>query len=31
MLKAVDRNMIIGEIKLVEKSGGKSADWTQEQ
>ena len=27
MLKAVDRGMCIGEIKLLEKSGGKSGDW----
>ncbi|PKO45189.1 MAG: cyclic pyranopterin monophosphate synthase MoaC [Betaproteobacteria bacterium HGW-Betaproteobacteria-22] len=27
MCKAVDRGMIIGEIKLLEKHGGKSGDW----
>jgi cyclic pyranopterin phosphate synthase len=27
MCKAVDRGMIMGEIKLLEKSGGKSGDW----
>lgn len=27
MCKAVDRGMVIGEIKLLEKSGGKSGDW----
>jgi cyclic pyranopterin phosphate synthase len=27
MCKAVDRGMCIGEIKLLEKSGGKSGDW----
>ncbi len=27
MCKAVDRGMIIGDIKLLEKSGGKSGDW----
>jgi len=27
MLKAVDRGMVIGEIALWEKSGGKSGDW----
>ena len=27
MCKAVDRAMCIGEIKLLEKSGGKSGDW----
>lgn len=27
MAKAVDRGMEIGEIRLVEKSGGKSGDW----
>lgn len=29
MLKAVDRTMIIGEIEVVSKSGGKSGDWTR--
>jgi len=27
MAKAMDRGMIIGEIALVEKSGGQSGDW----
>jgi cyclic pyranopterin phosphate synthase len=27
MCKAVDRGMVMGEIKLLEKSGGKSGDW----
>ena len=27
MLKAVDRDMVIGEVKLLEKSGGKSGEW----
>jgi cyclic pyranopterin phosphate synthase len=27
MLKSVDRGMRIGEIELVEKTGGKSGDW----
>lgn len=27
MAKAVDRGMEIGDIRLVEKSGGKSGDW----
>jgi cyclic pyranopterin phosphate synthase len=27
MLKAADRDMIISEIKLLEKSGGKSGLW----
>lgn len=27
MLKAVDKAMVIGEICLVEKTGGKSGDW----
>lgn len=30
MLKAVDRDMVIGEIKLLEKSGGKSGEWVRE-
>ena len=29
MLKAVDRSMSIGPIKVVSKSGGKSGDWTR--
>ena len=28
MLKAVDRKMVIGSIKVVSKTGGKSGDWT---
>lgn len=27
MLKAIDRSMVIGEIKATSKSGGKSGDW----
>ena len=27
MCKAVDRGMVIGDIKLLEKSGGKSGEW----
>lgn len=27
MAKALDRAMILGEIRLVEKSGGRSGDW----
>jgi len=27
MLKAVDRTMVIGEIKVTSKTGGKSGDW----
>ncbi len=27
MCKAADRGMLIGEIKLLEKSGGKSGEW----
>ncbi|MGI6247553.1 MAG: cyclic pyranopterin monophosphate synthase MoaC [Pseudochelatococcus sp.] len=27
MLKALDRDMMIGEIRLVSKSGGRSGDW----
>ncbi len=27
MLKAVDRTMVIGNIEVVSKSGGKSGDW----
>ena len=30
MLKAVDRGMVIGEIALWEKRGGKSGDWRRE-
>jgi molybdenum cofactor biosynthesis enzyme len=28
MCKAVDRGMVIGDVKLLEKHGGKSGDWT---
>ncbi|MEY4699728.1 MAG: MoaC family, partial [Pseudomonadota bacterium] len=27
MCKAVDRGMVIREVKLLEKSGGKSGTW----
>ena len=27
MCKALDRGMVMGDIKLLEKSGGKSGDW----
>ncbi len=27
MCKAVDRGMVMSDIKLLEKSGGKSGDW----
>jgi cyclic pyranopterin phosphate synthase len=27
MCKAVDRGMVISDIKLLEKHGGKSGDW----
>jgi cyclic pyranopterin phosphate synthase len=27
MCKAVDRGMVMSDIKLLEKSGGKSAEW----
>jgi cyclic pyranopterin phosphate synthase len=30
MCKAVDRGMMIGEIKLLEKTGGKSGSWSAE-
>ena len=30
MCKSVDRGMTMGEICLLEKSGGKSGDWTRE-
>ena len=30
MLKAVDREMVIGEMKLLEKSGGKSGKWVRD-
>lgn len=31
MCKAVDRGMVISEIKLMEKSGGKSGNWSRSQ
>lgn len=27
MAKAIDKSMVIGEVRLLEKSGGKSGDW----
>ena len=27
MLKAIDRTMVIGEVRVVEKRGGRSGDW----
>jgi len=27
MCKAVDRGMVMGDVKLLEKSGGKSGKW----
>jgi cyclic pyranopterin phosphate synthase len=27
MAKAIDKTMIIDEVRLVEKTGGKSGDW----
>ena len=29
MCKAVDRGMVMGNIRLVEKKGGKSGHWVQ--
>jgi cyclic pyranopterin phosphate synthase len=29
MLKAADRGMVISQIKLLEKHGGKSGDWIE--
>ena len=29
MLKAIDRAMVIGDIRVVAKSGGKSGDWSR--
>ena len=29
MLKAADKRMVIGEVMLTEKTGGKSGDWTR--
>jgi cyclic pyranopterin phosphate synthase len=31
MCKAVDRGMVMGDIKLLEKSGGKSGTWTADK
>jgi cyclic pyranopterin phosphate synthase len=31
MVKAVDRGMVMGEIKLLEKQGGKSGHWVAEK
>jgi cyclic pyranopterin phosphate synthase len=31
MYKAVDRGMIITDIKLLEKSGGRSGDWKRQK
>jgi cyclic pyranopterin phosphate synthase len=28
MLKAIDKNMVMGDIRVTEKRGGKSGDWT---
>jgi len=30
-VKAVDRSMVIGDIKLLEKQGGKSGHWVAEK
>jgi cyclic pyranopterin phosphate synthase len=30
MLKAVDRSMVIGDVRVTEKSGGQSGDWASE-
>lgn len=27
MAKAIDKGMVIGEVRLIEKTGGKSGDW----
>jgi cyclic pyranopterin phosphate synthase len=27
MAKAIDKAMVIGEVRLIEKRGGKSGDW----
>jgi len=27
MVKAIDRGMVIGDVKLLEKSGGRSGHW----
>jgi cyclic pyranopterin phosphate synthase len=31
MCKAVDKGMIIGDIKLLQKTGGKTGDWHAEK
>ena len=31
MVKAVDRGMTITDIRLIEKAGGKSGEWTREE
>ena len=31
MCKAVDRGMVMGDVKLLEKSGGKSGSWVAEK
>ncbi|MBU3578108.1 cyclic pyranopterin monophosphate synthase MoaC [Polynucleobacter sp. UK-Kesae-W10] len=31
MCKAVDRGMVMGDVKLLEKSGGKSGEWRAEK
>ena len=30
MIKAVDNQAVISDIKVIEKTGGKSGDWTRE-
>ena len=30
MCKAVDRGMVIGDVRVLEKRGGKSGDWQAE-
>jgi len=30
MRKAVDRSMVMGDVNLLEKSGGKSGEWKAE-
>ena len=31
MCKAIDKSMVIGEIRLIEKYGGKSGNWVREK
>lgn len=31
MVKAVDRGVVIGDIRLMEKSGGRSGEWSREE